>query len=42
MFARPARGLLLAATVLSAAVLPSSLAAQYFGQNKVQYEAFDF
>ena len=29
-------------SALSVAALPSSLSAQYFGRNKVQYETFDF
>jgi hypothetical protein len=41
MHARPARGILLATAALLATV-PLRLDAQYFGQNKVQYEAFDF
>ncbi|HEU5049669.1 MAG TPA: hypothetical protein VFU00_05045, partial [Gemmatimonadales bacterium] len=39
---RPLRGPLCSIAVLLAASLPAPLAAQYFGQNKVQYEAFDF
>ncbi|HEU4829854.1 MAG TPA: BamA/TamA family outer membrane protein [Gemmatimonadales bacterium] len=42
MFGRPTRGPLLALAALAAATIPSPLSAQYFGQNKVQYEAFDF
>ena len=35
-------GLLLAAVAAGLAVVPSSLEAQYFGRNKVQYDDFDF
>ena len=38
----PRSFLIAVVSALSVAALPSSLSAQYFGRNKVQYETFDF